>query len=84
MSLLSKHLHQNKQLCVYLSAEALAVVRQRLWGHKSRSPSRAGEQGIVSLELVTNAKISDLHMAVISQQQVRGLDVPVDDLLIVH
>lgn len=56
-----------QEQCVYLSTEALAVVRQCLWGHESRSPGRAGEQGIIPLELVTNTKISYLHMPVISK-----------------
>lgn len=75
---------QNLNFIVYLATEALAVVRQSLWRHKCRSPGRAGEQGIVPFKLVTNTKISNLHMAVISKQQIWGFDVPVDDLLIVH
>lgn len=68
----------------HLSTEALAGIRNGLRGHERRGPCRAGQLGVVPLKLVADAEVSNLHMAVVPQEQVGRLDVPVDDLLIVH
>ena len=68
----------------HLSTEALAGVRNGLRGHECWSPSGAGQPSVVPLELVADAEVSNLHVPVVPQKQVGWLDVPVDDLLVVH
>lgn len=68
----------------HLSTEALAGVRNGLGGHERWGPSRAGQPSVVPLELVADAEVSNLHVPVVPQKQVGWLDVPVDDLLVVH
>lgn len=68
----------------HLSAEALAGLWQGLWCHEGWRPGRAGQQSVVALELVAHSEVCDLQVAVVAQQQVGRLDVPVDDLLVMH
>lgn len=70
--------------CAHLPAEALPAVGQCLWSHEGGRPSRAGQQCVVALKLVADAKVCDLDMAIVPQQQVGGLDVSVHNLLVVH
>lgn len=68
----------------HLSTEALLVLRHHLGGHEGRRPRRARQLGVRPLELFADAKVGDLDVAVVAQQQVGGLDVAVDDLVVVH
>lgn len=68
----------------HLSTEALAGIGNGLRGHERRGPGCAGQLGVVPLKLVADPEVGDLHMAIVPQEQVGRLDVPVDDLLIVH
>lgn len=68
----------------HLSTEALPCVGEGLRSHESRSASGAGQQSVAAFKLVADPKVCYLHVAIIAQQEVRGLDIPVDDLLVVH
>lgn len=68
----------------HLPTEALAGVRDGLGGHECRGAGRAGQLGVVPLELVADTEVGDLHVPVVPQEQVGRLDVPVHDLLAVH
>lgn len=68
----------------HLPTEALARIRNGLRGHERWGPGRAGQLSIVSLKLVADAEVGNLHVPVVPQEQVGWLDVPVDDLLAVH
>lgn len=68
----------------HLPTEALAGLRNGLGGHERWGPGRAGQPSVVPLKLVADAKVGDLHVPVVPQEQVGWLDVPVDDLLVVH
>lgn len=68
----------------HFPAEALPRVREGLRSHKSGSAGGAGQQSVVAFKLVADPKVRYLHVAIIAQQQVGGLDIPVDDLLVVH
>lgn len=68
----------------HLSAEALSFFIYHLRGHEGRRPRCARQESICALELLADAEIGDLDMAVITQQQVGWFDVPVDDLVVVH
>lgn len=73
------------QTCLsHLSTEALLVFGHHLGGHEGRRPRRARQEGIRPLKLVAHAKVCDLDVTVVAQQQVGGFDVPVDDLVVVH
>lgn len=55
-----------------------------LGGHEGRCPCCARQECIRPLELVAYSKVCDLDVSIVSQQQVGGFDVPVDDLVVVH
>lgn len=71
-------------VCSHLPTEALLVLSHHLRRHEGRCSRRAGQQRVRTLKLVAHAKVCDLDVTVVSQQQVGGLDVPVDDLVVVH
>lgn len=71
-------------LRAHLSAEALSLFVYHLRGHEGRRPRCARQEGVRALELLADAEIGDLDVAVVAQQQVGRLDVPVDDLVVVH
>lgn len=68
----------------HLPTEALARLRNGLRGHEGWGPSCAGQLSIIPLKLVADAKVGNLDVSVVPQEQVGWLDVPVDDLLAVH
>lgn len=68
----------------HLPTEALAGLGNGLGGHERWGPGRAGQPSVVPLKLVADAEVGDLHVPVVPQEQVGWLDVPVDDLLVVH
>ena len=68
----------------HLAGKALLALWHHLRGHESWGPCSAGQQGIIPLKLVTHTKVCYLHVPVISQKQVWGLNISVDDLLVVH
>lgn len=55
-----------------------------LGSHEGGRASGVGEEGVLAVELVAYAKVSNLDVAIVPQQQVGGLDVSVDDLLVVY
>ena len=75
---------QQRKLCSHLSAESPLVFGHHLGGHEGRGPRRARQEGVGPLELVAHAKVGDLDVTVVPQQQVGGFDVSVDDLVVVH
>lgn len=68
----------------HLSAETMLVFGHHLRGHEGRGPRRTRQEGVGPLEFVAHAKVCDLDVSVISQQQVGGFNVSVDDLVVVH
>lgn len=68
----------------HLPTEALLVLGHHLGRHEGRRPRRAGQEGVRPLELFADAKVCDLDVAVVAQQQVGRFDVSVDDLVVVH
>lgn len=75
---------QQEKFLSYLPAEAMLVFGHHLGGHEGRRPLRARQEGVRPLKLVAHTKVCDLDVAIVPQQQVGGLDVPVDDLVVVH
>lgn len=55
-----------------------------LWGHEGGRAGGVGEEGVLAVELVAHAEVCNLDVAIVPQKQVGGLDVSVDDLLVVH
>lgn len=72
------------ELLTHLSAEALLMFGYHLGGHEGRRPRRARQEGVRPLKLVAHTKVCDLDVTIVTQQQVGGFDVPVDDLVVVH
>lgn len=67
-----------------LAREVLAGLGECLWSEECRRSHRAGQQGVSSLKLVTDSKVGDFNVSVLTNQQVRWLNVSVNDLLIVY
>lgn len=68
----------------HFPAEALPCVWEGLRSHKSGRAGGTGQQSVVAFKLVADPKVCYLHVAIIAQQQVWGLDIPMDDLLVMH
>lgn len=68
----------------HLPTESLLVFSHHLWGHEGRCPCRAGQEGVRPFELVAYAKVGDLDVSVVPQQEVGRFNVSVDDLVVVH
>lgn len=77
-------LQTSKDHRTYFPAEALPGVGKRLGRHESGRAGRAGQQGVVALELVADPKVCNLQVTVVAQQQVGGFDVSMDNFLVVH
>ena len=60
------------------------LVREALWRGEGGRAGRVGEEGVGAVELVGDAQVGDLDEAVAVPEEVAGLDVPVDDLLVVQ
>lgn len=67
-----------------LAREVLAGLGERLWSKECRRSHRAGQQGVGSLKLVADSKVSDFNVSILANQQVRWLNITVNDLLIVY
>lgn len=68
----------------HLSTESLLMFSDHLWGHEGWRPCRAGQEGVRPLKLVAYAKVCNLDVSVIPQQEVGRFNVSVDDLVVVH
>lgn len=77
---------QHCRVCVRsdLSWEVLAGLGERLWSQECRSSHCARQQGVSSLKLVADPKVSYFNVSIITNQQVRWLNITVNDLLIVY
>ena len=61
-----------------------AVLGERLGRHEGRRAEAVGDDGVVAVEFIRDAKVGDLDVAVVAEEQIRGLDVAMNDLLVVH
>lgn len=67
-----------------LAWEVLAGLGERLWSEERWRSHCTGQQGVSSLELVADPKVSYFNVFILTNQQVRRLNVAVNDFLIVY